>query len=63
MKCSFCVLHTHTWGTPDDKRICFNCMRSQRDSLTDRVMALEIELKAVLGNEAPSDPAPRWVVS
>lgn len=29
--CSFCKGQGHTWQVEDDKRICFNCLRSQRE--------------------------------
>lgn len=29
--CNYCKNVTHTWSTPDFKRVCFSCMRKQRD--------------------------------
>ena len=29
--CHFCPSQGHTWSTPEGKRICFDCLRAQRD--------------------------------
>lgn len=41
MACSYCKTETHTWTTPDDQRICFNCLRQQRDAAVAEVAALK----------------------
>ncbi len=46
--CNFCEGCGHTWETSDGKRICFNCLRKQRDESALTIAYLRESLRQAM---------------